>query len=135
MIVALKKVDPIDITDLRILYALLLERKPWQAISHKKMPTFGEHRKFVKSNPYLAWYIIYAGEEAVGSTYITRDNELGIFIFDRFKGRGYGKGAVRLMMDMYGRPLYANINPLNDASKEFFTSLGFTPLQVTYVLE
>ena len=135
MSIALSKVDSASIEDLRVLYALLTERKPWQSISHKRMPTFKQHRDFVKSKPYAAWYLIYDGEQAVGSAYITRENELGIFIFDKYKGRGYGKKAIELVMALHEGPFYANINPINDASREFFTKLGFTPLQVTYVLE
>ena len=128
----LKEVNPKDNVELMHLYKLLGERKPYQSISHKKMPLFGEHCAFVQSKPYKGWYLIWAGDEVVGTTYITHQNELGIFIYAKDKGKGYGKKAIELMMGLYEGPFLANINPENAASVSFFTALGFTQLQVTY---
>ena len=46
------------------------------SISHEVMPDFEEHKNFVKSNPYRAWYLIYFKEEAVGSFYLSNDNSI-----------------------------------------------------------
>lgn len=131
--IILKVVDIFSSWDIDTLYKLLLERTPGQAISHKKMPTHGEHKRFVKSRPYKAWYIIMGDEDAVGATYITHANEIGIFIFNRHKGKGYAITAVKELMSRYEGPFYANINPTNLASKAFFAELGFKLLQETYV--
>ena len=45
--------------DYEFLYDLLKERDPKSNISHKKMPTFLQHKKFIKSGPYSKWYIVY----------------------------------------------------------------------------
>lgn len=126
-------VNPRDVKHLTILYDLLDERTPNQSISHKGLPSYEDHIKFVESNPYYAWYIVYNHNDVpVGSTYLTRKNEIGIFIYDLFKGHGYGKDAVRALMTSYDGPFYANINPSNAASIAFFDSLGFKFIQVTY---
>ena len=39
-------------SDVKFLFDLLKERNPRVNISHKKMPTYNQHRKFIKSKPY-----------------------------------------------------------------------------------
>lgn len=130
--IELRPVDVHSQFDVNTLYKLLLERTPGQAISHKTMPTHGDHKRFVKSLPYKGWHLIWVGPICVGSTYITHDNELGIFIFKGHIGKGYAKEAIEEMMDRYEGPFLANINPDNEASRKFFEKLGFKLLQVTY---
>lgn len=118
-----------------ILYDLLAERTVQQSISHKAMPTFKEHCQFLQSKPYEEWYLIGADGDYVGATYLSRAREIGIFIFNEYHGRGYGREAVREMVARFGNDdLLANINPENEASKKLFTGLNFEPLQVTYIL-
>ena len=67
-------------SDYRFLYNLLKEREPSTNISHKNMPSFSEHVTFVSSNPYFRWYIIeYQGKKS-GSVYLSKNNEIGIFL-------------------------------------------------------
>ena len=66
--------------DYRFLFNLLKERESFMNISHKKMPTFSEHVKFIRSKPYTKWYIIENGKKKVGSIYLSKQNEIGIFI-------------------------------------------------------
>jgi len=128
----LRIVDTHSREDINTLYKLLLERTPNQAISHKAMPTFGEHTRFVKSVPYQVWYLITDGGEPVGATYLTHANELGIFVFNKHHGKGYGKAAIEEMLRRFEGPFLANINPDNEASRKFFESLGFKFIQTTY---
>lgn len=122
--------------DYDTLYKLLKERTKNQNISHREMPTFDEHVTFVDSRPYLGWYYIMEGPVKVGAIYLTCKEEIGIFIFKTHKRKGYGSLALRELM--YGWPgtrkLYANINPKNEASIEFFKKKGFKHLSSTYVL-
>jgi len=113
----------------RLLYKLLEERKPYQNISHKKMPTFVDHVKFVRGKPYKNWCIVQEEDtnQFLGSIYITNQDEIGIFLFDQFQYKGYGK---RILNDVFeicpDIPLFkANIAPLNSASLAFFTNNGF----------
>ena len=112
-----------------LLYVLLQERTPEQSISHKEMPTLAEHDAFIQSDPYLAWYLIcnmVDGENGkpvcapVGSVYLTRQREVGIFIFNKYKGSGIGTDAINLLVDKHPGTFYANINPDNFASHMFF---------------
>lgn len=116
------------------LYDLLAERDATTNISHNKMPSFEEHRKFVNSCPYKAWYILVdVGGEPAGSVYLTHKNEIGIFIKKSRQHRGLGKWAVERLMSMYpDTEFLANINPNNADSIKLFKGLGFAPLQVTF---
>lgn len=118
------------------LYALLSSRDPHVNISHKKMPTWRAHCRFVRSKPYAAWYLVYAGQQPAGAVYLTRANEIGIHLGKNFQGAGIGSRAVRMLMQRHPRNRYlANINPANAVSIQFFERLGFEQLQVTYAYE
>lgn len=124
------------------LYQLLKEREPHQNISHSELPTLWDHIAFVNSRPYWAWYCfedLISGLD-IGSVYLTKDAEIGIFILKDKHRQGYAKAAVYELMNRHPRKAYrANINPRNAASIAFFVSLGFvksaaTDKQVTYEL-
>ena len=61
---------------IRALYNLLKERT--YSISHRKLPSFEEHEKFVRSNPYRYWYLISFEGSLVGSFYVKFDNSIGL---------------------------------------------------------
>jgi RimJ/RimL family protein N-acetyltransferase len=115
-----------------LLYQLLAERTPSQSISHQLMPTLNSHRRFVRSHPYRAWYLILDGEERVGAIYLTKEREIGVFVFEKFQRRGYGREAIRLLMRLWPGRFLANINPINEASIRLFQGLGFNHIQNTY---
>jgi RimJ/RimL family protein N-acetyltransferase len=128
-----------------LLFKLLQERTPEQSISHKAMPTPEEHRAFIASRPYEAWYLVEAAvdivdcvaliTELVGAVYLTRQREIGVGILKQYRGNGYGKHAVKAVMQRHpGARFLANINPQNEASREMFKSLGFRHIQETYEL-
>ena len=114
-----------------LLYGLLAERTPDQSISHKAMPTWDEHVKFVTHNPYKEWNFIYDNNQVVGAVYVTEKNEIGLGIFKRYQGRGYATRAVKIMKARHGK-LYANINPANEASIKLFKKFGAQHIQNTY---
>jgi RimJ/RimL family protein N-acetyltransferase len=116
-----------------VLYRLLEERSPEVNISHRAMPSWEQHCAFVASKPYDAWYLIEADGGKVGAIYLSKTNEIGIFLFRSHRGAGYGKRAVTMLMERHPRDRYlANINPKNDASIAFFRELGFHHIQNTY---
>ena len=120
----------------KFLYELLKEREPHQNISHREMPSFEEHTRFVDSRPYREWYVIFNGNIVVGAIYLSKQNEIGIFISEIRQGEGYGKQAVRLLMNRHpGERFLANINPLNARSINVFLDLGFELIQFTYAKE
>ena len=125
----------VDEKDVQFLYNLLEERKPVTYISHKKMPTYEEHVNFVKSSPYSKWYIIEVDEERAGSIYLTKQNEIGIFLNEGLQEKGIGSNALNVLIGKNPDLRYlANINPENKKSIEFFKKLGFTLIQYTYEL-
>ncbi len=121
--------------DLRFLYQLLGERDPSANISHRRMPTYDEHVRFVSSNPYASWYVIYHSNKKVGSIYLSKQDEIGIFLKKGTQGKGIGTGAMALLMKKNPRSRYlANISPKNILSAKFFKKNGFVLIQHTYEL-
>lgn len=121
-----------------ILWRLLEERPPEANISHRRMPTWEDHCRFVFSAPYNAWYIIevgdWVGKCPAGATYLTDQNEIGIGIFRQHQSNGYATAAIKMLMDMHkAEPRFlANIAPGNARSIGLFQNLGFGLIQQTY---
>jgi RimJ/RimL family protein N-acetyltransferase len=97
------------------------------------MPNFDEHVKFVVSEPYSAWYIIIVNDKKLGSIYLSKQNEIGIFLINEMKGKGLGKIVLKLLMNRHPRSRYlANISPNNKQSLKFFEKNNFKLIQYTY---
>lgn len=116
---------------IEILYDLLQERTPEMSISHKAMPTFEEHTEFVRSTPYFYWALIDVDGDYAGSIYLTKEREIGIFVFEKRRGKGYGEAAVKELMKRWPGKFLANVAPTNPSSRKFFERLGFTHIQDT----
>ena len=130
------KLKSVNKSDFRFLYDLLQERNPRTFISHKKMPTYEEHVNFVSSKPYSKWYIIEIDGKRSGSIYLTKQNEIGIFLKEGLQKRGIGSKALMALMEKNSGVRYlANINPKNLSSMNFFKKAGFTLIQYTYELK
>lgn len=132
--VPLKLVDVYKLKDAEAwLYALLGCRDPLVNISHRTMPTFAQHRRFVRSRPYAFWYVIVAGSKNAGAIYLTRNNEIGVHLGKNFQGFGIGPRAILTLMRKHPRKRFlANIAPLNMRSSSVFGQLGFKHIQNTY---
>lgn len=119
----------------RILYRLLAARPVKVNISHKKMPTFAEHLAFIRRKPYKAWYLIEGPSLGyLGSIYISKNDEIGLFLFKEFQHKGYARRALMLLMKRHKgiRRFLANVNPKNTASINFFKKMNFSHVQNTY---
>ena len=122
-------------TDVRFLYNQLKERDPKINISHKIMPSYSEHTRFVLSKPYSKWYIIYYKNRKVGNVYLSKMNEIGIFILKTIKVKGLGSLVLEQVLKKNPKTRYlANVNPKNVKSSEFFKKNGFKLIQHTYEL-
>lgn len=132
--IRLVPVEPQRSGHVKVLYYLLEQRQPQECISHRTMPSFAEHAKFVKSEPYLAWYLVFENRDVLGATYLSKQREIGIFLFASAQGQGFGKAAIELLMERHPGDFYANINPLNTASQRLFQRMGFGHIQQTYLL-
>ena len=75
----LEKVIPTK-NQIDILYMQLKARK--YSISHKNLPTYKEHEKFVFNNPYRKWFIIKLDHLSKGNMYVQFDNSIGINGFE-----------------------------------------------------
>jgi len=116
-----------------LLYALLSERDEAANISHRAMPSFEDHCRFVESMPYEGWYFI---GDAFGACYLSHQNEIGVFVFKQHRGKGYGPQAVKALMELHGKRRYlANVSPRNEASAAMFAALGFKMVQHTYEVQ
>ena len=115
---------------IEILYDLLKERTPEQSISHKVMPTIEEHAEFVRSHPYLCWYLLL-DDDYVGSVYLSKQREIGVFIFKGHQGKGFATEGVRMLMERWPGKFLANVAPTNPASRRFFEKFGFRHIQDT----
>ena len=130
------KLRSVKKNDCLFLYNLLKERDSKANISHKKMPSFEQHEKFVDSKPYSKWYVIVESEESVGSIYLTKNDEIGIFLKKNTQGKKIGEKALKLLMEKNSNSRYlANVNPKNEKSIRFFKNNGFKLIQQTYELE
>lgn len=128
---------------IRFLYGLLAERDSGANISHRAMPTFEQHERFVDSCPYQAWYIILADSNPVGAIYLTNPpkpsqagNEIGIALLKDHQGCGHGVNAVRALMELHPSDRFlANIAPGNARSISMFENMGFDLIQLTLAKE
>ena len=99
------------------------------------MPTYAEHVRFVKSKPYSKWYVIIVGTRKVGTIYLTRQNEIGIFLKKGLQHQGVGTCALGILMGRNpGLRYLANVSPKNKESMNFFQKNGFKLIQYTYQL-
>ena len=130
------KLTLVSKNDAKFLYGLLKERESDVNISHKKMPTYAQHIKFIESKPYSKWYIIRLGNQKIGSAYLSKQNEIGIFITKNMHAKKLGTAALNILIKKNRRKRYlANINPKNKKSISFFKKNGFELIQHTFELE
>ena len=120
-------------SDAKFLFDLLKERNLRVNISHKKMPTYSQHTKFIKSKPYSKWYIILKSKQKIGSIYLSKNDEIGIFLSKKFQGKNVGNFTLNELMKKNPRKRFlANVSPKNKKSMEFFKKNGFKLIQYTF---
>lgn len=119
-----------------LLYRLLQEREPHVNISHRRMPSWKEHLRFIAGRPYSAWHLIKSGDDYVGAIYLTALDEIGIGILTEFRDQNLEIRAVRALMSRHSRKRFlANVNPKNlDWINILERQLKFTLIQHTYEL-
>ena len=120
-------------SDATFLYDLLKERESNVNISHKKMPTYAQHIKFIESRPYSKWYVIILNNQKIGSAYLSKQNEIGIFITKNKQRKKLGTSVLDMIIKKNHRKRYlANVNPKNKKSISFFKKNGFELIQHTF---
>ena len=133
--VSLIELKTIRKSDIDFLYEILSERSPIENISHKEIPSYRKHVKFVLSKPYKKWYIIYYKKQKFGSLYLTNLNEIGI----HFKKISISDFLITKSIDLLinknpGKRFLINVSPNN---KKFIKTIKrkFELIQHTYELQ
>ena len=99
----------------------------------KKYKKIIKHIQFIKSKPYTKWYIILQSNKKVGSIYLSKNDEIGIFISKKFQGKNIGFHALTELLKKNPRKRFlANVNPKNKKSMTFFKNNGFKLIQYTF---
>ncbi len=122
----------------KFLYNLLAERKPHENISHKKLPSYSTHVKFIKSKPYAKWLLIECREKILGSVYLSKNNEIAIWIKKDIKDykMKIRKKILEEVITKFTRKKYlTNINPRNKKIINFYKKNGFKLIHSTFQLE
>ena len=125
--------QPVTNSDAEFLFDLLNERNPLHNVSHKNMPTYDQHTKFIKSKPYSKWYIIYHATEKIGSAYLTKQDEIGIHFKEQNMNNKIRSKVLNMIIKKNPRNRYLiNINPRNTSLRNFLKNEGFELIQHTY---
>ena len=130
------KLKQVTKNDMLFLHELLKNKDPNASISHKKMPSYDEHVEFVMSKPYTNWYIIECDKKNVGSTYLSKRDEIGISINEGYEFDQIAKTALKLLIKLNPRKRYlANVSPKDIRLQEFFLKSGFTGFEYVYEIK
>lgn len=130
--IELRIVRPVDY---KFLYELLSKRDPKVNISHKKMPSYQKHVKFVRSKPYSVWYIVYYNDNRIGSAYLSKQNEIGINMTKEFFNDELRKHIMNLIMKKNPRQRFlGNVSPKNKKGIRFLENNDFKLVQYTFEL-
>jgi len=125
---------------IEILYAQLKERT--HTISHKKLSSFDEHKRFVVNNPYRAWFIVKENMNAIGNIYVQFDNSIGLNCGDDVTEEQIKKVLVMLfakLLPLEAIPsvrfgdFFVNVSSSNSSLQNKLHNLGFMETQRTYV--
>ena len=123
-------------SDVDFLYEILSERTTNENISHKEMPTYKKHVKFVLSKPYKKWYIIYYKKQKFGSIYLTNLNEIGI----HFKKVPISDSLITKSIELLinknpGKRFLINVSPNNKKFIKIIKKNRLKLIQHTYELQ
>ena len=128
----------VEENDTEVLFELL--RKRVHSISHKRIPTWGEHNAFVKAHPYRHWAIVLEDDSPIATFYLQDDNSVGLnidepslylvakilmYIRAKFKPRTEMKSKVPPYF-------YVNASYSNEKLGELLINCDAVPIQVSY---
>ena len=120
------------------LYDLLKKRN--FTISHKDLPSYNIHKKFVLKNPYKYWYLISLNKSYIGSFYIKQDNSIGINVTFQNKeilssilsflklNHSPNKSSASLIPPYF----YFNVASNNIQLQDLLKDLGAVSIQISY---
>ena len=125
----------------KILYKLLKKRK--FKISHKTIPSYENHKKFVYSNPYRKWFLIKFDESYLGNFYLTYQNIIGINLIN-YDDNAQLLSILKFIIEKY-KPLkeipsirnsnfLINTSPSNLELNKKLKKMGYQVIQNTYLI-
>jgi hypothetical protein len=134
--IRVKKIKP----HIEELYELLKKRV--FTISHKRLPSYDEHKKFVLSHPYRSWYLIKSDESFLGSIYLLKDNTVGLFLVDdnfedieeSIKWLLLNHKPLKPIKSVRAASFHINISPTHEILNSILKKIGAEPLQISYDL-
>ena len=125
---------------IKILYNFLNKRT--YKISHQSMTAFEDHKNFVLSKPYRAWFILKNNRDYVGNIYIQEDNSIGLNL--TLNDPEAVKWCINYVTENYvPRPkinskvsqfFYINVAFANENLISILQKLKCIPLQVSYLI-
>ena len=82
------------------------------------------------SKPYSKWYVILYRKQKVGTIYLAKNNDVGVFLKKNIQKKGIGTIALNILIKKNPKKkYYAKINPQNKKSIKFFQKNNFNPIQ------
>jgi hypothetical protein len=118
----------------------LLKERPHR-ISYVEID-YVKHQNFVNEHPYRSWYLIKIKDTYVGSFYVSKENMIGINVFEKYTRQAVFQ-IVRFIRDNYiplpeipsvRSGLFAiNVPPLNILLAEVLENLNAELVQKTYL--
>lgn len=130
------ELKPVRKSDVDFLYELLAERSSAENISHKVMPSYQQHSKFVMSKPYKKWYIVYYKKQKIGSLYLTNINEIGIHFKNMSVPEFLITKSIELLIQKNPKKRFLiNISPKNKKLLKIIKNKKYQLIQYTYELQ
>ncbi len=129
------------LTQIKILYNQLKNRS--HSISHRSIPNFEQHTKFVQNHPYRKWIILKDSDIAIGNIYIQYDNSLGLNIDSSvsneqlliiLKGIYKSNSPLPAVPSVRFGEFFLNIATENKILQNKLSNLGFFEIQRTFIL-
>ena len=127
------KLREVGDSDSGFLYKLLKKRDLKANLSHKKMPSYKQHIKFIKSKPYQKWYIIEKNRKKLGTIYFSKQNEIGIHFLPEIQSELISQASIQELIRKNPKKKYfTNVSPKNQRLIKFFEKNGFFLFQYTF---
>lgn len=114
------------------------------SISHHSLPSFEQHDKFVRNNPYRAWFFILKEHEPVANIYVQNDNSVGINNDDSLNDQELSL-VLKLLFNRI-KPLepipsiryknfFFNVPVTNTKLQQRLEKLGLKASQISYIVK
>ena len=136
--------DPLSVTNHKNLwhrgFPLQLLSKRKYSISHDNLPTMSDHIKFVKTNNYLHWAIIYEDKIPIGTFYIQNNNSIGLnllnqkikIVFETLKYINSNFKPLEEIKSKIPSYFYINVPYENEDLKKILIDLENVPIQTSF---